>query len=417
MAILPLPAFYRAFAHNHRGKFTARYILANTRSNNSSSTTPQPLRDRKVKQKRPILEVQSFVDVVQSRVIGGNGGDGMLHFLALPFVPFAGPDGGDGGNGGHVILVANRQCRDLSAIGKLVRGEDGKNGRKKHQHGAGGEHTLVPVPIGTAVKCVERDEENAAPRKRFEADLDVDGARFNIARGGVGGKGNAFFLTNQNRAPLVRELGAPGEDREWLIEMKSIANVGLVGFPNAGKSSLLQSISRAQPKVASYAFTTLHPHIGFVMFNDYRSLSVADIPGIIEDAHLNRGLGIEFLRHVQRCDCLLYVLDPVGREPAWRQLQLLREEVKQYDAALLRKRSLVALNKNDLDDSSDALRQLELRQSEEFPDFELIAGGVSAVCGTNMRVMLSKMRRNVDESMREREEAAAAQRPKPDLVI
>ncbi|XP_076336162.1 mitochondrial ribosome-associated GTPase 2 isoform X2 [Tachypleus tridentatus] len=336
-----------------------------------------------LRSKKPKSEIQRqrchFIDQCQVKVIGGNGGNGCISFMRLFKNPNAGPDGGDGGNGGHVIFEANLNKKSLNHVEAIVRGETGGNGKSKDMHGANGEHTIIQVPIGTSIRL----------NSKVVGDLDIEGARFVAARGGAGGKGNHFFLSNENRHPNVAELGALGEERVYILELKIVAHAGLVGFPNAGKSTLLRAISRASPKVASYPFTTLSPHVGIVHYDDYEQVAVADLPGLIPGAHQNRGLGLFFLRHIERCICLLYVVD-LSRPSPLDQVFSLKFELEQYQPGLSNRPHAIIANKIDLPESASKLKELE--QGANIPIFP-----ISAKLGTNVGSVLKHIRELYDK--------------------
>ena len=283
-----------------------------------------------------------FVDEASISVIGGDGGDGCSSFRREKFVPRGGPDGGNGGNGGSVILVADRGCSTLLQFRhhERFRAERGRHGQGSDKTGRCGEDRIVRVPVGTVVL----DED----RTRCVADLTEDGQRFVAARGGRGGRGNASFRSAARRAPTRREKGQPGEPVTLRLELKLLADVGLLGFPNAGKSTLLSRISAAKPKIADYPFTTLEPHLGVVDRGDYRSFVVADIPGLIEGAHEGAGLGHRFLRHVERCRLLLHLIDPTdpARDPV-EGVRRLDEELTLFRPELAERPQLLVLTKLD----------------------------------------------------------------------
>jgi len=301
---------------------------------------------------------QTLVDWCSLKVVAGRGGHGVIRFTSIFMKEFAGPDGGDGGNGGHVVLRAKDGVSHLGHLPTELKGNVGENGAKCNMTGKCAEHVFIDVPLGTMIKQPETNE--------LLADLATDGQMYVAARGGVGGKGNASFLTNENRAPEYAEEGAPGEERKLWLEMRTIAEAGFVGFPNAGKSTLLRAISRARPKVAAYPFTTLRPHVGFVNFTDLTTLTVADIPGIVVGAHKGHGLGLEFLRHIQRCKCLLYVID-LSEDDAVGQLEVLKFELEQFEEGLSRRPAAILGNKIDLTQSK--LNFLKLKKHlEEIGD-------------------------------------------------
>ncbi|HET9847019.1 MAG TPA: GTPase ObgE [Candidatus Dormibacteraeota bacterium] len=283
-----------------------------------------------------------FTDRVKVFVKGGDGGAGALSFRREKYVPRGGPDGGNGGRGGSVILEVSRELNSLQDyrfkhhFAAMPAGRGG--GSRKH--GRDGNDLVLQVPPGTIIK----DEEG-----KTLADLTAGGQRFVVARGGRGGRGNASFKTSTRQTPRFAELGEPGESRWLWLELKLIADVGLVGLPNAGKSTLLSVASAAKPKIADYPFTTLEPVLGVVQLDDESSFVMADLPGLIEGAHAGAGLGLEFLRHIERTRVLIHVLDASAgdREKLWTDYQQVRSEIKRYNAALARRPHLVALNKMD----------------------------------------------------------------------
>jgi GTP-binding protein len=293
----------------------------------------------------------AFRDTLDITVQGGKGGDGGLSFLRLKYMPKGGPDGGRGGDGGSVYLEA---VDDVTSLDRLLgrtsyKAETGMQGEGRNKSGTSGEDLVLPVPVGTTV--VDRDTGETI------ADLVVVGERALVARGGLGGRGNASFATARRQAPRFHEYGTPGERRRLRLELRTIADAGLVGYPNAGKSSLLAALSNARPAIASYPFTTLSPNLG-VVEQDLQRLTLADIPGIIEDAHLGKGLGLEFLRHISRTRLLVFVLD-IAEEPD-AQFDALRHELREYDPALLELPGLVVLNKVDLAEPAE-VAQIEER--------------------------------------------------------
>lgn len=282
-----------------------------------------------------------FIDFVKIRVKAGNGGSGCMSFHREKFIDKGGPDGGDGGRGGSIVLTANKDLhtlRDFSYRREYV-AKRGQHGMGSNKHGRKGKDIFLEVPIGTIIRDVTND--------RVLVDFTEDRQTFTIAKGGRGGKGNARYATATHRSPREWEVGLPGEERELELELKSIADIGLVGFPNAGKSTLLSHISKARPKIASYPFTTLAPNLGIVPYKDFYSFVVADIPGLIEGAHTGKGLGHQFLRHVERTRVLAYILD-VSEENPLEQLAILKNELKSYSQVLIQKPNLLILNKIDI---------------------------------------------------------------------
>ncbi|VDP23049.1 unnamed protein product [Soboliphyme baturini] len=311
---------------------------------------------------------QHFVDYRRVKTIGGRGGDGMIAFLRLFCVPKAGPCGGDGGNGGHVIFQADAKVKSLAHLHSVLHAKDGENGKSKSCHGKSADHLYIKVPLGT--KFTRVGEESCSQ-------LNSEGQIFIASRGGAGGHGNQFYLSNENRFPVYAEAGALGEEAMYDVQLCILADAGLIGYPNAGKSSLLRAISRARPKVASYPFTTVKPHVGIIEYPDYTQLSVADIPGILPGAHENRGLGIEFLRHIERCRCLVFVIDLSLPEP-WNQLKDLKMELSFYNAELLDRHSIVIGNKIDVAGAIDSLRRWQ-----QMADGEVVAISAKERTGTD----------------------------------
>ncbi|XP_047626666.1 mitochondrial ribosome-associated GTPase 2 isoform X1 [Phacochoerus africanus] len=320
-----------------------------------------------------------FVDQRRVLVRGGRGGDGASCFHSEPRKEFGGPDGGDGGSGGHVILKVDRQVKSLSSVLSQYQGCDGEDGGRKNCSGRNGALLYVRVPVGTLVK----------EGGQVLADLSHPGAEYVAALGGAGGKGNRFFLANDNRAPVTCTPGQPGQERVLLLELKTVAHAGMVGFPNAGKSSLLRAISNARPAVASYPFTTLNPHVGVVHYEDHQQVAVADIPGIIRGAHQNRGLGLAFLRHIERCPFLLFVVDLSVPEP-WVQLDDLKAELEMYEPGLSRRPHAVVANKVDLPQARARLPQLQARLGQA-------PIALSAVTGENLEGLLQRLKELHDD--------------------
>ena len=257
--------------------------------------------------------MSNFIDRVKIEVRAGHGGAGCVSFRREAYVPRGGPNGGDGGKGADIVLVADKQLGTLIDLKyqQHYYAEKGEQGRGKEQSGADGEDTIIRVPVGTIVHDAET--------RAVIVDLDADGLTYIIAKGGRGGKGNAFFKTATNQAPRYAQPGEPGEEQWLFLELKLLADVGLVGFPNAGKSTLIARISAAKPKIADYPFTTLSPVLGVVKPEGRRSFVVADIPGLIENAHKGAGLGFEFLRHVERTSILLHMVDVSGKAVTERE--------------------------------------------------------------------------------------------------
>ncbi|KAL1123985.1 hypothetical protein AAG570_001755, partial [Ranatra chinensis] len=280
-------------------------------------------------------------DVKRLRAVGGAGGDGCVSLLRLWANENAGPDGGDGGCGGHVLIQASSDVRDLYDISTVVKANDGEGGSNNNCHGKNAQHTVIKVPIGTLV----HDSKSG----KVLCDLSEEGSGWVCARGGAGGRGNAFFATDVRQTPQIAEYGAKGEDISYVLELRTIAHFGLLGMPNAGKSTLLQAMSRAKPKVAPYPFTTLKPHIGIVPYSDYTNIAVADLPGLIEGSHMGRGLGIDFLRHASRCCGLILVVDTSVTEPSPAStLSMLKRELHSFSDRLADLPQFIVANKMDL---------------------------------------------------------------------
>ena len=337
-----------------------------------------------------------FVDRIKIFAQAGKGGRGCASFRREKFVPKGGPDGGDGGRGGDVILRADRHVDNLANLfyEPIIKAKDGGHGMGKKMSGRAGADKVVKIPVGTVVwrgeqtmpmipSELEASHEitSTAPWQdsstshgmtgaEVVADLTRDGQDFVLCRGGAGGKGNVHFKSSRNRAPRQYTEGEEGEQGHFLLELRTIADVGLVGYPNAGKSTLLRKISAARPKVAAYPFTTLHPIVGVIEFPGYRRGTVADIPGLIKGAHLGLGLGHEFLRHITRCHLLIFVVDIAGSEGrnSVEDLQNLRRELDLYDRTLSSRPWLVVANKMDLPGATENLKALQAR----FPKVQIL---------------------------------------------
>src|SRR2546426_4639639 len=328
-----------------------------------------------------------FVDEVDIHVSAGHGGRGCLSFRREKFVPRGGPDGGDGGGGGSVSIVATPRKNTLIDFRfhpefKAHRGQHGQGSNRSGQHG---DDLEIEVPIGTLV--FEKDA--ATDALHLLADLAENGQRVLVAKGGRGGLGNAQFATATNRAPRKVQPGEPGEERFLRLQLKLLADAGLVGFPNAGKSTLISRISAARPKIAEYPFTTLTPNLGVVTLSDDRSFVVADVPGLIEGAHRGQGLGHQFLRHLERTKVLVHLVDvtsETGRDPV-EDLEVVRRELELFQPALAAKPQLVAANKMDAVDDDTRVTALERRASElRLPFFR-----ISGVSGAGVPDLLQAM--------------------------
>jgi GTP-binding protein len=333
-----------------------------------------------------------FVDEVDIEIAAGHGGRGAMSFRREKFIPRGGPDGGNGGPGGSVFLLASDHINTLVnfRFHPEHHAENGKPGTGSNRTGGTGKDLVLEVPIGTLVYAAEPEEEPHPPSHGPEwtlfADLATSGARVLVAQGGKGGLGNAFFATSTNRAPRKWQPGLPGEARKLRLHLKLLADVGLVGYPNAGKSTLISRISAAKPKIADYPFTTLTPNLGVVLMRDDRSFVVADVPGLIEGAHTGHGLGDRFLKHLERTKVLIILVDVSGlsgRAPA-DDLDVLRRELSLFDAELGRKPQMVAANKIDAATDESLVASLEARARElALPFFR-----ISAVAGTGLQPLL-----------------------------
>ncbi|XP_055376342.1 mitochondrial ribosome-associated GTPase 2 [Condylostylus longicornis] len=344
-----------------------------------SAQYPAVVALRPTKLKSKSKEPRYFTDSKYVSVIGGKGGDGCISFLSLWANEYAGPDGGDGGNGGHIIFEASREVNNFNHVGSLIRAGEGEKGANKDCHGKNAKHTTIKIPVGTIVKRNEK----------IVADLYKEKLSFIAARGGAGGRGNHFFISDTQQAPEICEYGARGEEAKYHLELRTMADVGFIGFPNAGKSTLLQAISRARPKVASYAFTTLKPHIGVVHYSDFSQVMVADLPGLIPGSHKNRGLGIQFLKHAERCPILVFVMD-ASYEDLYSHYKTLIFELEQFSKKLAARPKLIVANKIDLPGSIENIKDLEKQVKIEIL-------GISGKYGTNIGLFLGKIKELVEK--------------------
>lgn len=308
------------------------------------------------------MKPQPFVDQVRIQVFAGNGGDGVASFRREKYIAHGGPDGGDGANGGNVYVRASKDMASLLDLRftPIQKATHAEHGRSKQQYGKNGEDKIVPVPVGTEVRDEETDE--------LIGEVLADGERLLVAQGGKGGLGNMHFKTSTHQAPVEFTEGTKGEIKNLRLTMKTVADVGLVGYPNAGKSTILSQISAARPKVAAYPFTTLHPHVGTVIFDVTHCIRMADVPGLIKDAHQGVGLGHHFLRHVERTNFLLFVIDMSGidgRDPT-EDFRSLREELRLYKPELEHRPYWVIANKMDEPDSKKNLAAFK-RKTKEKP--------------------------------------------------
>jgi GTPase len=350
-----------------------------------------------------------FVDRIKVFAQAGSGGRGSVSFRREKFVPKGGPDGGDGGLGGDVILRADRHVDNLSNLfyEPIIKAKNGGHGMGKKMHGRSAPPKILKVPVGTIVwpaedrkrptpnaqRSTPNSDESAISNQQSAieplVDLARDSQEFVLCRGGAGGKGNVHFKSSRNRAPRQYTEGEEGEQGHFLLELRTIADAGLVGYPNAGKSTLLRKVSAARPRVAAYPFTTLHPIIGVVEFSGYRRATIADIPGLIEGAHRGLGLGHEFLRHITRCRIFLFVVDVAGsegRNPV-EDLQQLRKELDLYDPLLSQRPWFVIANKMDLPGAEENLSGVR----KKFPKIDIVP--ISAAKGEGIEELKKKLAR------------------------
>lgn len=311
-----------------------------------------------------------FVDEATIFVQSGTGGDGCVSFRREKYVPRGGPDGGSGGDGGSVYLLGNKKLKTLYdlRIHPHYRAGRGQHGKGKNMHGRSGRDLSIQVPRGIVVYCNDK----------MLGEILEDGDKLLAARGGAGGKGNAQFVTSTNRAPRQAEPGSPGETKVLKIVLKIISDIGIVGLPNSGKSTLLKAMTNASPKIGSYPFTTLSPNLGVVQ-NERKNIVIADMPGIIEGAHRGKGIGLQFLKHIERTNILIIVIDAAAGDPI-RQYKSLLNEFKQYDPKLLRKSRVVVFNKIDL---LPRTPRVELKEKTFF---------VSALKGTGVTPLIDYIR-------------------------
>lgn len=324
------------------------------------------------------VNIMEFVDEAKIQVRSGHGGDGTVAFRHERNVPLGGPTGGDGGSGGSVIFVADENADTLLPLARTQRytAASGEPGKGNNRTGASGDDIIVPVPVGTVFY---EDNEPVA-------DLDVHGKRWTAVRGGLGGRGNASFAGPLNRSPREFTYGGPSEERRFRLELKLIADVGLLGLPNAGKSTLLSRLSAARPKIADYPFTTLRPQLGIVSDGHGHELVMADIPGIIEGAAEGAGMGLKFLRHVERCHFLLHLVDlqPADGSDPVQNYAVIRRELEAHSPLLAAKPCIVAATKMDLTGAVESLETF--RQALDQPVY-----GISAAAGTGLRELLVRM--------------------------
>lgn len=348
-----------------------------------------------------------FVDIAQVMFRAGDGGNGVVSFRHEIYVDKGGPDGGDGGKGGDVVLVASRNQNTLATFrySRELTANSGKAGDKRRQHGRSGKDLLVPVPVGTSV---------VSETGEILADLIHDGQKAIVAKGGNGGFGNAHFTSSTRQTPRIAEKGEPGDELRAVLELRMIADVGLVGLPNAGKSTLLSVVSNARPQIANYAFTTLTPNLGVVDVDKEHSLLMADIPGLIEGAADGKGLGDEFLRHVERTKVLLHMIDAY-QDDIVKTYKTIQSELRAYKTDLTNRPQIVVLNKVDgldqemIDDRIKELREVVPEETKIF--------AISAVSKQGVQELLYKVSEVVEKEREHVEEIEAAQEELPVLTL
>ena len=320
-----------------------------------------------------------FIDQAVIFVRAGNGGNGAISFRREKFVPKGGPDGGNGGNGGSVVIRADKQLGTLLDFRykRSYKAENGEHGRGKGQTGKTGTDIVLKVPCGTIVR--------EHLHNSVLADLVHNGEEIVVAHGGKGGRGNSEFATSTNQAPRIAEPGIPGDECELLLELKLIADVGLVGFPNAGKSTLISVVSAAKPKIADYPFTTLTPNLGIVRYAEGKSFTLADMPGLIKGAHQGKGLGIQFLRHIERTRVLVFLIESISEDPK-RDFEILVNELESYSPALATKPKIIALTKIDLFEQSALKRLKRISFGRRIPVIQ-----ISSVSREGLQPLLEKM--------------------------
>ena len=299
-----------------------------------------------------------FIDRVVVEVRSGKGGDGMIAFLHEKYIAKGGPSGGNGGRGASIIFRANKSINTLFNFrhSKVIIGQDGGKGLTKNKYGRGADDVYVDVPVGTVV-YLEKDHE-------FVCDLSQDGQEVVVAKGGRGGRGNAAFKSDKNRVPRIAENGLPGETKRLILELKLLADVGLVGLPNAGKSTLLSVVSNANPEIADYPFTTVAPNLGVVNVSKYETFVMADLPGLIEGAHLGKGLGLTFLRHLERCRVIVHLVSMTDEDP-YASFKQIQTELKEYGMGLEKRPLIIVASKMDEEGANDKLKEFKKKVKQD----------------------------------------------------
>jgi len=324
-----------------------------------------------------------FIDQARIKISSGKGGNGMVHFRREKYVPLGGPDGGNGGRGGDVVFEVRPTLNTLSAFqhNQQFKAKPGKNGGKSNQTGRSGEDLVIFVPPGTLIYDDETGD--------FLGDMVTAGERIVIAKGGVGGKGNARFATSRNQVPRIAEKGEPSQTRQIRLELRLIADIGIIGVPNAGKSTFLSVVTNATPKIADYPFTTLEPNLGVAELGDEITLILADIPGLIEGAHMGIGLGHDFLRHIQRTKVLIHLLDGLAGDPVLDYAQI-NSELALFDPQLGEKPQIVAFNKIDMPEAKERWPAVEEQLQAHGAGGQITPVAISALARTNVREVLLK---------------------------
>jgi len=327
--------------------------------------------------------VAKFTDVISIQIKAGNGGPGSVAFRKEKYIPYGGPDGGDGGKGGDVYIEADRRFYNLSHFfsDRVYKAGNGGHGSGANMHGKDGEDLIIKVPPGTVVVNVETNE--------VIVDLLEEDIPFKIASGGIGGRGNAFFKSATHQTPRFAQTGIPGEELTANLNLKLIADIGLVGLPNAGKSTLLGAITNANPKIGDYPFTTLTPNLGVVEYSDNTVYKIADIPGIIEGAHLGHGLGLSFLQHIERVKCILYIIDSSETDLLY-SLELLKSELNTYNPELLNKKSRIILSKIDLITDEELAEKIKELGGDVIP--------ISILLDDKLKLLYSEIRKLMEKN-------------------
>ncbi len=347
-----------------------------------------------------------FCDELKIKVVAGKGGDGCMSFRREKFVPKGGPDGGDGGNGGNIIIKVNPHLNTLSNLAnkKIYKADQGVRGKRKNMHGKNAQNLILEVPKGTIILNEDKSE--------MLADLNKEGELFTIAKGGKGGMGNARFVSSTHQVPRFAETGEPGEEKEIILELKLVADVGLIGLPSAGKSTLISVISNARPKIAAYHFTTLVPNLGVVNMGGNDSFVVADIPGLIEGASKGKGLGHQFLKHITRTKLLVHIIDGFIPDTE-KNYKTIEKELKNFSPELAKREKIIVINKIDLlsdDQIKDLTKKLKkvAKATKIFP--------ISAVTKTDLKPLLYEISKKLI-AIKEKEAAKPKTKPKKEIPI